>query len=372
MNAAQLTPMFFGSAMTNFGVRPFLDAFLELAPPPAPPQGPATAYRADRREVHRLRLQDSGEHGPAAPRPHRVPARRLRQLRKGMSAFHSRLGKEVRLAKPSQFLAAERTAIEDAWPGDVIGLFDPGQYRIGDTLARGRTTSSSRACRASRPSTSRWCAPKTRCAASRWKRASSSSPRKARIQIFQQLQMGMKDPIVGVVGALQFEVLQYRIEHEYGAHILLDRLPFSHARWVVGGLRRQDLRLGGQPPDGAGPRRPAAGALPRRLGAAARRGEAPRAEVPLRGAAAALERGEARRVETLECPTALAGGASQLKNSTAAVSRLYIAPVRSTSWLVCSSFTIGLSPRIRAMVSSTFLRATASTKAAFLLVRSPT
>ncbi len=54
------------------------------------------------------------------------------------------------------------------------------------------------------------------------------------MQIFQQLQMGMKDPIVGVVGALQFEVLQFRLEHEYGANIILDKLPFSHARWVVG------------------------------------------------------------------------------------------------------------------------------------------
>lgn len=54
------------------------------------------------------------------------------------------------------------------------------------------------------------------------------------VQIFQQLQMGMKDPIVGVVGALQLEVLQYRLEHEYGADVILDRLDFSHARWVVG------------------------------------------------------------------------------------------------------------------------------------------
>src|SRR5205823_5986163 len=82
---------------------------------------------------------------------------------KGMSAHHSRLGKEVRLAKPSQFMAAERTAIEDAWPGDVIGLFDPGLYRIGDTLAEGGP-----------------------------------------------------------------------LEHECGANILLDKLPYSHARWVVG------------------------------------------------------------------------------------------------------------------------------------------
>ena len=99
---------------------------------------------------------------------------------KGMSAFHSRLGKEVRLAKPSQFLAAERTAIEDAWPGDVIGLFDPGQFRIGDTLAEGADVAL-RGRAALQPGVLRRRAlARTRCAASRWRRAWSSSPRRAR------------------------------------------------------------------------------------------------------------------------------------------------------------------------------------------------
>ena len=99
---------------------------------------------------------------------------------KGMSAFHSRLGKDVRLAKPSQFLAAERTAIEDAWPGDVIGLFDPGMFRIGDTLAEGAGLRVRERAALLARSTSPSCAPRTRCAASRWRRGSSSCPRRAR------------------------------------------------------------------------------------------------------------------------------------------------------------------------------------------------
>ncbi len=99
---------------------------------------------------------------------------------KGMSVHHSRLGKDVRLAKPSQFMAAERTAIEEAWPGDVIGLFDPGCSASATPSSDGTRASSSRACRASRPSTSRSSARRTRSRASRWRRGSSSSPKRAR------------------------------------------------------------------------------------------------------------------------------------------------------------------------------------------------
>ena len=122
-------------------------------------------------------------------------------------------------------MAAERTAIEEAWPGDVIGLFDPGQYRIGDTLVEGEPLPTSTACRASRPSTSPWSAAKDPLRRKQMEKGLEQLSEEGTIQIFQQLQMGMRDPIVGVVGALQFEVLQYRIEHEYGADILLDRLP---------------------------------------------------------------------------------------------------------------------------------------------------
>jgi peptide chain release factor 3 len=228
-----ITPMFFGSAMTNFGVRPFLDHFLDLAPTPAP------------------RATDHGPREPTAEKfsgfvfkiqANMDPAHRDRiafvrvvsgRYVKGMSVQHVRLGKPVKLANPSQFMAAERTAIEEAWPGDVIGLFDPGLYRIGDTLVEGDSFRFEGVPRFS-PEHFAVVRSKDPLRRKQVEKGLEQLSEEGTIQIFQQLQMGMRDPIVGVVGALQFEVLQYRIEHEYGAAIDLDRLPYAHARWVVG------------------------------------------------------------------------------------------------------------------------------------------
>ncbi|MCI0673290.1 MAG: peptide chain release factor 3, partial [Myxococcaceae bacterium] len=150
-----------------------------------------------------------------------------------MSAKHSRLGKEVRLANPSQFMAAERTAIEEAYPGDVIGLFDPGLYRIGDTLFEGTSFEFEGVPRFS-PEHFAVVRSKDPLRRKQMEKGLEQLSEEGSVQLFQQLAMGMKDPIVGVVGALQFEVLEYRLEHEYGAKIALDRLPYSHARWVLG------------------------------------------------------------------------------------------------------------------------------------------
>jgi peptide chain release factor 3 len=232
-DAGLLTPMFFGSAMTNFGVRPFLDAFLELAPAPTPRQAKNGPRQPTEPKFSGFVFKIQANMDPA----HRDRIAFLRVVSgryvKGMSAHHSRLGKEVRLAKPSQFLAAERTAIEDAWPGDVIGLFDPGQYRIGDSLAEDQGVIFESVPRFS-PEHFAVVRSKDPLRRKQMEKGLEQLSEEGTVQIFQQLQMGMKDPIVGVVGALQFEVLQYRLEHEYGAKISLDKLPFSHARWVVG------------------------------------------------------------------------------------------------------------------------------------------
>jgi peptide chain release factor 3 len=232
-DAGQLTPMFFGSAMTNFGVRPFLDAFLDLAPAPTPRQTKNGPRLPTQSKFSGFIFKIQANMDPA----HRDRIAFLRVVSgryvKGMSAHHSRLGKEVRLAKPSQFLAAERTSIEDAWPGDVIGLFDPGQYRIGDSLAEDAGVIFESVPRFS-PEHFAVVRSKDPLRRKQMEKGLEQLSEEGTVQIFQQLQMGMKDPIVGVVGALQFEVLQYRLEHEYGAKIALDKLPFSHARWVVG------------------------------------------------------------------------------------------------------------------------------------------
>jgi peptide chain release factor 3 len=151
---------------------------------------------------------------------------------KGMNARHVRLQKDVRLAKPTQFMASERTAIEDAWPGDVIGLFDPGMFRIGDTLVDGPAFDFECVPRFS-PEHFAVVRSKDPLRRKQMEKGLEQLAEEGTIQIFQQLQMGMKDPIAGVVGQLQFEVLQFRMEHEYGANIMVDKLPYSHARWVV-------------------------------------------------------------------------------------------------------------------------------------------
>jgi peptide chain release factor 3 len=240
----QITPMFFGSAMTNFGVRPFLDAFLKLAPPPAP------------------RSTTGGIREPTDPRfsgfvfkiqANMDPSHRDRvafvrvvsgHYTKGMNALHVRLRKTVRLANPTQFMAAERTAIDDAWPGDVIGLFDPGQYRIGDSLVEGESFEFEAVPRFS-PEHFAVVRAKDPMRRKQMEKGLEQLSEEGTIQIFEQLQMGMRDPIVGVVGPLQLEVLQYRIEHEYGADILLDKLPYGHARWVVGAFDPKTFDWGG-------------------------------------------------------------------------------------------------------------------------------
>ncbi|MDQ3266821.1 MAG: peptide chain release factor 3 [Myxococcota bacterium] len=233
VDAQEITPMFFGSAMTNFGVRPFLDAFLKLAPPPLPRDTSAGQRLPENPRFAGFVFKIQANMDPS----HRDRIAFLRVVSgryvKGMNAHHSRLEKQVRLAKPSQFMAAERTAIEDAWPGDVIGLFDPGQYRIGDTLSEDSGFEFEGVPRFS-PEHFAKVRSKDPMKRKQMEKGLEQLSEEGTVQIFQQLQMGMRDPIVGVVGQLQFEVLQFRLEHEYGSKVVLDQLPFTHARWVVG------------------------------------------------------------------------------------------------------------------------------------------
>jgi peptide chain release factor 3 len=232
VRSGELSPMFFGSAMTNFGVRPFLDAFLDMAPAPTGRPANIGFVEPTEEKFSGFIFKIQANMDPM----HRDRVAFLRVVsghyEKGMSAKHARLEKEVRLAKPTQFMASERTSIEDAWPGDVIGLFDPGIFRIGDSLTTGRVMNFECVPRFS-PEHFAVVRTKDPLKRKQMEKGLEQLAEEGTIQIFQQLQMAMKDPIVGVVGQLQFEVLQYRMEAEYGALILVDKLSYSHARWVV-------------------------------------------------------------------------------------------------------------------------------------------
>jgi peptide chain release factor 3 len=134
--AGEQTPVFFGSAINNFGVKELLDAFVEYAPPPRPRE-PESAPSSRGEQVHRLRVQDPGEHGPGAPRPRRLPAGLLRQLQEGHEDAPC-AHRQDRAGGQRHHLPGRRARhVEEAWPGDIIGLHNHGTIQIGDTFTEG-------------------------------------------------------------------------------------------------------------------------------------------------------------------------------------------------------------------------------------------
>ncbi len=230
----ELSPAFFGSAWTEFGVDEFLDAFCKLAPSPGP------RHKTDGTEVPPLDPRFSGfvfkiqaNMDPA----HRDRLAFIRicsgRFRRGMDVLHVREDRPLRLAMPHELFAQERVVIDEAYPGDVIGLFDKGNLRIGDTLCEGPGFEFAELPRFSPEIFARLRA-KDAMKRKQLEKGLAQLSEEGAIQVFAQRGLGGKDPILGAVGALQLEVLSYRLEHEYGAEVLLDRLPYTVARWVEG------------------------------------------------------------------------------------------------------------------------------------------
>ncbi|MBU1068774.1 peptide chain release factor 3 [Myxococcota bacterium] len=231
--AGQQTPVFFASAMTNFGVEPFLDAFVDLALPPrvrdtsAGPLAPdAPAFSAF---VFKIQANMDPRHRD------RIAFARVCSgvFHRDMSVTHARTGRPISLAKSFQFMAQERIQIEEAFSGDVIGLWDPGILRIGDTLCEGTPFEFEGIPRFSPEHFARvvMIDPGKR---KQLKKGLDQLSEEGAVQMFFDRGRLERDPILGAVGVLQFEVAAYRLQAEYGASIRFDRLPFRFARWVEG------------------------------------------------------------------------------------------------------------------------------------------
>jgi peptide chain release factor 3 len=230
----ELSPAFFGSAMTEVGVDEFLDAFVRLAPSPGP------RVRVDGAAVDPTDPKFSGFVFKIQANMDPAHRDRLAFLRvcsgrfyRGMDARLPREEKPIRLSMPHQLFGAERHVIDEAWPGDVIGLFDTGALRIGDTLCEGQSFEYAELPRFSPEIFARVRA-KDALRRKQFEKGLEQLSQEGAIQIFHPPGGGMRDPIVGAVGALQLEVLQYRLLHEYGADLALERLPYQVARWVSG------------------------------------------------------------------------------------------------------------------------------------------
>ena len=239
--AERQTPVFFGSALNDFGVEPFLSALLSLAPSPAP------------------RLTETGDHlvEPTDPdlsgfvfkiQANMNPRHRDRvaffricsgRLTKDMAVTHERHNSPLRLSRVYRFFGRDRETVPEAYAGDVVGLVNPGQLAIGDTLYAGRPVRfppipqfPAERFAALRPGDVRH---------KRFDEAINQLAEEGLLQVFMP-KSGFRHPIVGVVGALQFDVIAARLQSEYGIQCTVDALPFTAARWPV--------RETGEPADG--------------------------------------------------------------------------------------------------------------------------
>jgi peptide chain release factor 3 len=227
----EITPMFFGSAVTNFGVELFLNRFIEMAPTPTPrraekgdifPQEPEF-----RGFVFKIQANMDPNHRDRVAFMRVVSGR----FERDMNAVNPRLGKSVRLTRPQKLFASDREIVEEAYPGDIIGLTNPGVFLLGDTVCTGPAV---RFLDIPRFAPEHFAVLRNRKTDKykQFQKGIQQLSEEGVVQIFHEVNAGRTEPILGVVGRLQFDVIKFRLESEYGVETILETTPFSHARWI--------------------------------------------------------------------------------------------------------------------------------------------
>ena len=232
VRAGTLSPVFFGSALTNFGVEPFLEAFLRMTPPPLPrtadcgvidtfdPDFSAFVFKiqANMNKAHRDRLAFlricSGKYEREA------------------EVFHVQGNRKLRLSQPQQMMAQEREIINEAYAGDIIGVFDPGIFSIGDTLTVPGKKFKFSGIPTFAPEHFSRVSPKDTMKRKQFVKGTEQIAQEGAIQIFRVPNTGMEEVIVGVVGTLQFDVFRYRMQSEYGVELRMEGLPYEVLRFI--------------------------------------------------------------------------------------------------------------------------------------------
>ena len=240
----ELSPVFFGSALTNFGVETFLEHFLAMTTPPLPrmsDSGPVDPFREDFSAfVFKIQANMNKAHRD------RIAFMRITsgQFDAGMSVWHVQGQKDVRLSQPQQMMASERKIVEKAYAGDIIGIFDPGIFSIGDTLIGGKERFTFEGIPTFAPEHFARVRQVDTMKRKQFTKGITQIAQEGAIQIFQEYNTGMEEIIVGVVGVLQFDVLKYRLNNEYKVEIHLENLPYEYVRWVANDEVDVDAILG--------------------------------------------------------------------------------------------------------------------------------
>jgi len=227
----ELSPMFFGSAINNIGLEAFLETFAELMPSPRPrssDQGPiAPSHREFSGFVFKIQAN--------MDRAHRDRVAFVRicsgKMTRGMKVHHVRTGRDVRLANPTSFVARERTVVDESVAGDVVGVHDPGSFEIGDTVTEG-SDFSFEAIPSFAPEHFTRLVMLDPLKRKQFSRGVEQLAQEGTVQLYRPPAGRTGDLVLGAVGRLQFEVVKYRLQSEYGVMVRLDPVPWQLARWV--------------------------------------------------------------------------------------------------------------------------------------------
>ena len=233
VRAGKLSPVFFGSALTNFGVEPFLKAFLRMTTPPVSrvsDQGEVDAFSEDFSAfVFKIQANMNKAHRD------RIAFMRVcsGRFQRDSEYYHMQSGRKLRLSQPQQMLAAEREIIDEAYAGDIIGVFDPGIFSIGDTITVPEKKFRFQGIPTFEPEHFMRVSPRDTMKRKQFIKGTEQIAQEGAIQIFKVPYAGMEEVIVGVVGTLQFDVFQYRMRSEYGVELYMEGLPYEHLRVIT-------------------------------------------------------------------------------------------------------------------------------------------
>ena len=232
VDKGELSPVFFGSALTNFGVEIFLKHFLKMTTSPLP-------RKADVGMVDPMEDSFSGFIFKIQANMNKAHRDRIAFMRicsgkfeAGMEVLHVQDGKKIRLSQPQQMMAQDRKIVDEAYAGDIIGLFDPGIFSIGDTVCMPSRKVQYEGIPTFAPEHFARVRQIDTMKRKQFVKGIEQIAQEGAIQIFQEYNTGMEEIIVGVVGVLQFDVLKYRLENEYNVEIRLENLPYEHIRWI--------------------------------------------------------------------------------------------------------------------------------------------
>ena len=244
VRAGTLSPVFFGSALTNFGVEPFLEEFLRMTTPPLNRDSDSGEIDAFSPEFSAFVFKIQANMNKA----HRDRIAFMRvcsgKFQRDSEVYHMQSGKKLRLSQPQQMLAAEREIIDEAYAGDIIGVFDPGLFSIGDTVTVPSKKFKFQGIPTFEPEHFMRVSPMDTMKRKQFIKGTEQIAQEGAIQIFKIPFAGMEEVIVGVVGTLQFDVFQYRMRSEYGVELRMSGLPYDHLRRIAASpVEPKDLTL---------------------------------------------------------------------------------------------------------------------------------